>query len=102
MDGDLKVWGLGFRVAVVVLTILFAIVIPHFTILMGFIGSFTGCCLSFIWPAMFHLKLRRHTMSWMVMVYDIFIVFLGLFFGLTGMYYSGMALKKAFVLGVPV
>ena len=41
-------------------------------------------------------------MSWMVMVYDIFIVFLGLFFGLTGMYYSGMALKKAFVLGVPV
>ena len=102
VDGDLKVWGLGFRVAVVVLTILFAIVIPHFTILMGFIGSFTGCCLSFIWPAMFHLKLRRHTMSWMVMVYDIFIVFLGLFFGLTGMYYSGMALKKAFVLGVPV
>ena len=93
---------LGFRVGVVVVTILFAVVVPHFTILMGFIGSFTGCFLSFIWPCIFHLKLRRHTMSWMVMMYDIFIIFLGIIFGLLGMYYSGKALKKAFVLGVPV
>jgi vesicular inhibitory amino acid transporter len=64
LDGELKVWGLGFRVAVVVVTIMFAIVIPHFTILMGFIGSFTGCMLSFIWPAMFHLKIKRTTMPW--------------------------------------
>jgi len=102
VDGELKVWGLGFRVGVVVVTILFAVVVPHFTILMGFIGSFTGCFLSFIWPCIFHLKLRRHTMSWMVMMYDIFIIFLGIIFGLLGMYYSGKALKKAFVLGVPV
>lgn len=102
VDGELKVWGLGFRVLVVVVTIIFAVVIPHFTILMGFIGSFTGCFLSFIWPAIFHLKLRRHTMSWMVMMYDIFIVFLGLMFGMVGMFYSGKALVKAFELGVPV
>ena len=93
---------LGFRVAVVVVTIIFAVVIPHFTILMGFIGSFTGCFLSFIWPCIFHLALRRHTMSIMVMAYDIFIIFLGIVFGLLGMYYSGKALHKAFVLGVPV
>jgi hypothetical protein len=80
------------------LTILFAIVVPHFTILIGLIGNFTGCFLSFIWPCIFHLKLRRHTLSWMVMMYDIFIIFLGLL----GMYYSRKALKKAFVLGVPV
>jgi vesicular inhibitory amino acid transporter len=102
LDGELKVWGLVFRVLVVVVTIIFAIVIPHFTILMGFIGSFTGCFLSFIWPTIFHLKLRRHSMSWMVMMYDIFIIFLGISFGLLGMYYSGRALKKAFELGVPV
>ena len=35
LDGELKVWGLVFRVCVVVLTILFAVIIPHFTILMG-------------------------------------------------------------------
>ena len=102
LDGELRVWGLGFRVGVVVVTILFAVVIPHFTILMGFIGSFTGCFLSFIWPCIFHLKLRRHTMSYMVMMYDIFIICLGVIFGLLGMFYSGKALKKAFELGVPV
>ena len=102
VDGELKVWGLGFRVGVVVVTIMFAVVIPHFTLLMGFIGSFTGCFLSFIWPCIFHLKLRRHTMSWMVMMYDIFIIVLGIIFGLLGMFYSGKALQKAFVLGVPV
>lgn len=59
LDGELKMWGLGFRVFMVFVTILFAVVIPHFTILMGFIGSFTGCFLSFIWPSFFHLYLRR-------------------------------------------
>ena len=77
LDGDLKAWGLGFRVIVVVITIVFAVIIPHFTILMGFIGNFTGCFLSFIWPAFFHLKLRRHVMSWPTMLYDIAIIFMG-------------------------
>ena len=102
LDGELKVWGLVFRVCVVVVTIVFAVVVPHFTILMGFIGSFTGCFLSFIWPCIFHLALRRHTMSMVHMAYDIFIIILGVIFGLLGMYYSGKALHKAFVLGVPV
>ena len=35
LDGELKVWGLVFRVCVVVVTIVFAVVVPHFTILMG-------------------------------------------------------------------
>ncbi len=102
LDGELKLWGLGFRVLVVVVTIVFAVVIPHFTILMGFIGNFTGTCLSFIWPSFFHLKLRRHSMSWFTMCYDMFIIFLGLMFGIVGMYYSGRAMKRAFELGVPV
>merc|ERR1719192_1620936 len=79
LDGELKMYGLVFRVLMVVLTILFAVVIPHFTILMGFIGSFTGCFLSFIWPCIFHLKLHRHDMSWYVMMYDMFIIFCGVF-----------------------
>ena len=41
-------------------------------------------------------------MSIMVMAYDIFIILLGVIFGLLGMYYSARALQKAFVLGVPV
>ena len=102
LDGELKLWGLGFRVIMVFVTIMFAVVIPHFTILMGFIGSFTGTFLSFIWPSFFHLYLRRNVMSWTTMLYDMFIIFLGIIFGLLGMYYSGRAMQKAFELGVPV
>ena len=102
LDGELKMYGLVFRVLMVVITILFAVVIPHFTILMGFIGSFTGCFLSFIWPCIFHLKLHRHDMSWYIMMYDMFIIFCGVFVGMLGMYYSGKALQRAFELGVPV
>ena len=102
LDGELKFWGLGFRVLMVVITIVFAVVIPHFTILMGFIGSFTGTFLSFIWPCIFHLYLRRSVMPWPVMIYDIFIILLGVLFGLLGMYYSGRAMQRAFELGVPV
>ena len=102
VDGELKMYGLVFRVLMVVVTILFTVVIPHFTILMGFIGSFTGTFLSFIWPCIFHLKLHRHDMSWYIMLYDMFIIFCGVFVGLTGMYYSGRGLQRAFELGVPV
>ncbi len=102
LDGELKLWGFGFRVAVVVGTIVFAVVIPHFTLLLGFVGGFTGCCLSFIWPCYFHLKLRRHVMSWMTMIYDMVIIFLGVVFGVNSMYYSGRAMQRAFELGVPV
>ena len=57
-DGELKIWGCGFRVACVLVTILFAVFVPHFSLLMGFIGNFTGCLLSFVWPCVFHLYLR--------------------------------------------
>jgi len=101
-DGELKIWGLGFRVGIVVVTIIFAVFIPHFSILMGFIGNFSGCLLSFVWPCIFHLKLRRHVMSWTTMCWDIFIILLGVMFGIVGMYYSGKALQKAYVLGMPI
>jgi len=102
LDGELKIWGLGYRIGIVIVTIIFAVFIPHFSILMGFIGNFTGCLLSFVWPCIFHLYLRRHLMSWYTMLWDIFIIFLGCMFGLFGMYYSGKALQKAYVLGIPI
>ena len=100
-DGELKIWGLGFRVGVVLVTILFAVFVPHFSLLMGFIGNFTGCLLSFVWPCVFHLYLRRHVMTWYTMCWDIFIILLGFLFALVGMYYSAKALNKAFMLGIP-
>ncbi|XP_049940972.1 vesicular inhibitory amino acid transporter [Schistocerca serialis cubense] len=101
LDGELKVWGLAFRVGVVTFTILMAISIPHFAILMGFIGSFTGTMLSFIWPCYFHLKLKRPMLDWGTVAYDCFVIFLGVLFGIIGVYDSGSALIKAFEIGLP-
>ncbi|KAL1115263.1 hypothetical protein AAG570_007294 [Ranatra chinensis] len=101
LDGELKVWGLGFRVVVILFTILMAIFIPHFAILMGFIGSFTGTMLSFIWPCYFHLKLKGSQLQFKTVAYDCFVIFLGFLFGIIGVYDSGSALVKAFEIGLP-
>ena len=78
-----------------------AVFIPHFGILMGFIGSFTGTMLSFIWPCYFHLKLKRNSMDTPAVAYDCFVIFLGVLFGVIGVYDSGSALIEAFEIGLP-
>ncbi|CAH1965935.1 unnamed protein product [Acanthoscelides obtectus] len=99
MDGELKVWGLAWREGVVVFTILMACFIPHFSILMGFIGNFTGTMLSLIWPCYFHLKLKRSTLETKTIAFDYFIIALGLVLGIIGMFDSGTALIKAYSVG---
>ncbi|KAI8127383.1 vesicular inhibitory amino acid transporter [Lucilia cuprina] len=101
LDGELKVWGLGFRVGVIVSTIMMAIFIPHFSILMGFIGSFTGTMLSFIWPCYFHLKIKGHLLDQKEIAKDYIIIGLGVLFGVIGIYDSGNALINAFEIGLP-
>ncbi|XP_066957718.1 LOW QUALITY PROTEIN: vesicular inhibitory amino acid transporter-like [Macrobrachium rosenbergii] len=101
LDGELKVWALGIRVIVVVFTILMAISIPHFAILMGLIGSFTGTMLSFIWPCYFHLKIKAGKLEWGDIAYDWFVIFLGFLFGIIGITTSFYALVEAFQIGLP-
>ena len=96
-----QVWGLAFKVGVIIFTVLMAISIPHFVILMGFIGSFTGTMLSFIWPCYFHLKLKRDSLDRNTIWYDCFVIFLGVLFGVVGVYDSGTAMIKAFEIGLP-
>lgn len=95
-NGGLKVWSLALRLCLVLFTMVLAIFIPHFAILMGLIGSFTGTMLSFVWPCYFHLRIKWYTMSWYIKVLDVFIILLGLLFGSIGMYYSAHALSRAF------
>lgn len=102
LDGELKVWGLGWRIGVISFTILMACFIPHFSILMGFIGSFTGTMLSFIWPSYFHLKLKGHLLEQKDIAFNYFIIGLGFLFGFVGIYDSGNALVKAFDIDLPL
>lgn len=101
LDGELKVWAIGIRVVVVVFTIMMAISIPHFAILMGLIGSFTGTMLSFIWPCYFHLKIKEGKLEWGDIAYDWFVIFLGFIFGIIGITTSFYALVEAFHIGLP-
>lgn len=101
LDGELKLGGFAFRVGVIIVTIMMACFIPHFSILMGFIGSFTGTMLSFIWPCYFYLKIKGHLLDQQTRAYNYFIIFLGVLFGVIGIYDSGNALIAAFEIGLP-
>ncbi|XP_070557106.1 vesicular inhibitory amino acid transporter-like [Ptychodera flava] len=96
LDGAIKVWGVFLRSLLVVLTLLLAIYIPHFAILMGLIGSFTGTMLSFIWPCWFHLKLKWNQMPLYQKFFDFVIILTGLICGTIGIIYSGEALVDAY------
>lgn len=101
LDGELKVWALGVRILVVIITILMAVFIPHFAILMGLIGSFTGTMLSFIWPCYFHLKIKGNELKKGDIAYNWFVIFLGCLFGIIGISTSFYALVEAFQIGLP-
>ncbi|CAM1299321.1 SLC32A1 (predicted) [Pycnogonum litorale] len=100
-DGDLRVWGVTLRLALVIFTCLMAISIPHFAILMGLIGSFTGTMLSFVWPCYFHMRLKWDKMEWYTVSYEVFIICIGLFCGCIGIYYSFYALVQAYHIPIP-
>ena len=94
--GTLKVWALLLRLCLVVFTFLMAIFIPHFAILMGLIGSFTGNMLSLVWPCYFHLCIKGHCMTRKQKAIDITIILFGLVCACLGIYYSSHALVRAF------
>ncbi|XP_037498504.1 vesicular inhibitory amino acid transporter [Rhipicephalus sanguineus] len=101
IDGELRVWGLALRVGLVIFTMLLAISIPYFALLMGLIGSFTGTMLSFIWPCYFHMKLKWDTMEWYSISWEVFIMCFGGFSGLVGIYTSFAGLVEAYHLPLP-
>lgn len=95
-DGEYRVWAVGLRVGLVLVTLLFAISIPHFALLMGLIGSFTGVMLSFIWPCYFHLKLKWDLLDQQTKAWEIFIIVFGIFCGIIGFSTSLSSLIDAY------
>ena len=87
-DGEYRVWAVALRVTLVMLTMFAATSIPHFALLLGFIGSFTGTMLSFVWPCYFHMYLRWNELDTRTVAWEVSIICLGVFFGVTGMYSS--------------
>ena len=86
------VWFVGLRVATNFLTLLPAILIPHFVLYMAFISSLTGSATMYILPALFHLILKKKELKLYHYVFDVFIIIFGVFVGVTGLVYTGKSL----------
>ncbi|XP_054154488.1 vesicular inhibitory amino acid transporter-like [Oppia nitens] len=100
-DNELRVWAVALRVLLVLFIMFMAISIPHFAILMGLVGNFTGTMLSFVWPCLFHMKLKWSTMDFNTITWEVFIICFGSFCGIIGIFTSFSALIDAYHLPLP-
>ncbi|KAI5628969.1 vesicular inhibitory amino acid transporter, partial [Silurus asotus] len=95
-DGRLKCWGLAMRIGLVVFTLLMAVFVPHFALLMGLTGSLTGAGLCFLLPCLFHLKLLWRKLLWHEVFFDISICIIGGICSISGFIHSTEGLIEAF------
>ena len=89
-------WLVLTRTLLVTFALFIALVVPHFGLLMGFVGSFTGTCLSFGFPCIAHLKLRWNSLRWYHIMAEILLIVFGVLAGGLGFVYSGKALVDSF------
>ncbi|CAL8323857.1 unnamed protein product [Merluccius merluccius] len=94
--GRLKSWGLALRVALVVFTLLMAIFVPHFALLMGLTGSLTGAGLCFLLPSLFHLRLQWRNLLWHHVFFDVAIFVIGGICAISGFIHSVEGLIEAY------
>jgi len=84
------------RLSLITMALAVAIAIPHFGLYMALVGSFTGMCLSFIFPCLFHMKLQQNEMKKYEFFLDTAIITFGSVSAGVGMYYSSLALVDAY------
>uniref|UniRef100_A0A4W3JIK5 Vesicular inhibitory amino acid transporter n=1 Tax=Callorhinchus milii TaxID=7868 RepID=A0A4W3JIK5_CALMI len=96
VDGRIKSWSLALRCVLVVSTLLMAIYIPHFALLMGLTGSLTGAGLCFLLPSLFHLKLQWRQLQWHHVFFDVSIFVIGSICSVSGFIHSMEGLFEAF------
>lgn len=84
----------GLRSLFVILTVLVAVLLPEFSLLMALIGSVSGVCLTLIFPCMFHTILNFTKLSPRVYVTNMVIVCVGVLSGGLGFLFSVIALVK--------
>lgn len=79
-------------------TILFiGLVVPYFALVMSFIGSFTGTCLTFIFPCWFSLVLKGKELNRIDKSYRIMIIISGLLFGANGMIFAAKEMYQIYI-----
>ncbi|NWR32196.1 VIAAT protein, partial [Tachuris rubrigastra] len=87
---------LGVRGSFLLLTLLMAMFMPHFALLMGLSGSVTGAAMTFLLPSLFHLKLKWKKLSFLEKSTDISVFILGFLCSLAGIVCSIKGLLEVF------
>ncbi|XP_005154870.1 vesicular inhibitory amino acid transporter-like [Melopsittacus undulatus] len=89
-------FSLGVRGSFLLLTLLMAMFMPHFAVLMGLTGSATGAAMTFLLPSLFHLKLKWKKLSILEKCADISVFTLGFLCSLAGIVCSIKRLLTVF------
>ncbi|KAM4694278.1 vesicular inhibitory amino acid transporter-like [Discoglossus pictus] len=84
------------RVLLLLLTLLLAVYIPHFALLMGLTGSVTGAAMTLLLPPFFHLKLKLCKLTMFEKCADVSMFCLGLLCSITGIVCSIKGLQEVF------
>lgn len=87
---------LAVRLCIISFTLFVAVIVPHFGLYMALVGSFTGMCLAFIFPAIFHMKICYERLKWYNFVADFLTVVFGIVGAIIGCHFSVLALIEAY------
>ncbi|XP_078380180.1 vesicular inhibitory amino acid transporter-like [Oculina patagonica] len=90
------VWFIGIRLLTNFLTLLPAISIPHFALFMAFIGSLTGSLVALIFPAIFHIILKKEELKWYHYIFDVLVIVTGILASLFGLFFTSKSLVRAY------
>ena len=80
------------KITVVLVTVLMAVLVPHFALLASFTGSFLVSFLAFIFPSTIHLKLKYHELKSHQVILDVLLAGFGVILCVAGVVVSGIAL----------
>ncbi|KAF2359652.1 Amino acid transporter transmembrane domain [Trinorchestia longiramus] len=83
-----------FRAGLVLITLLFAALIPHIGLFISLVGAMASSTLALIFPPMLHSLTFYDTISWIGLLKNMFIMVFGLVCFFTGSYYSIAAIVK--------
>lgn len=89
---DLIFWRTIMRTLLVMSTVLVAISLPFFGLLMAFIGSFLGVAVSIHLPCICYLKIYGWRVTKKEVALIVFVLIIGLFAGVLGTYFSVKAI----------
>ena len=82
------------RLSLIGIALAVAVLVPHFGQYMSFVGNFTGMCLCFIFPCLFHMNLKKLDQTELTI--HIIILLFGTLSAGAGMYFSTKALLGAY------